>query len=55
MKSGSEFRLDVFQMTKYEHKLPWVLEMNSRPFPAPVPHCNPVPFPLPPDSRLRID
>ena len=29
------------------------LGMNSRPFPAPVPHANPVPFPPPPDSRLR--
>ena len=30
-----------------------VLEMDSRPFPAPLPHGNPVPFPPPPDSRLR--
>ena len=29
------------------------LEMDSRPFPAPLPHSNPVPFPPPPDSRLR--
>ena len=30
-----------------------VLEMDSRPFPAPLPHGNPVPFPPPPESRLR--
>ena len=29
------------------------LEMDSRPFPAPLPHGNPVPFPPPPVSRLR--
>ena len=32
-----------------------VLEMDSRPFPAPLPHGNPVPFPPPPDSRLRAN
>ena len=29
------------------------LEMDSRPFPAPLPHSNPVPFSPPSDSRLR--
>ena len=29
------------------------LRMDSRPFPAPLPHGNPVPFPPPPVSRLR--
>ena len=29
------------------------LEMDSRPFPAPLPHGIPVPFPPPPVSRLR--
>ena len=27
--------------------------MDSRPFPAPLPHGIPVPFPPPPVSRLR--
>ena len=27
--------------------------MDSRPFPAPLPHGNPVPFPPRPESRLR--
>ena len=31
------------------------LEMDSRPFPAPLPHVNPVPFPPPPESRLRAN
>ena len=29
------------------------LGMDSRPFPAPLPHANPVPFPSRPESRLR--
>ena len=29
------------------------MEMDSRPFPAPLPHGNPVPFPPRPESRLR--
>ena len=29
------------------------LGMDSRPFPAPLPHSNPVPFPSRPVSRLR--
>ena len=28
MKSGSEFILDVFQMTEYEYKLPWHVDLH---------------------------
>ena len=31
------------------------LGMDSRPFPAPLPHANPVPFPSRPESRLRTN